>query len=170
MNIAKALEFEHSKQNTEHIVKYIGSDANKFDELMQLFFGEDTRIVQRSSWVLGKVGEEQPQLIHNYLPKMIALLDQPVHDAVKRNIVRIMQFIEIPEELHGIAIDKCFSLLMNRKESVAIRAFSITVLDNFCKQYPDLMGELISVLKSEMEYTTAAFKSRARKIIKREMC
>ena len=169
MDIKKALELEHTKENTERIVAYIGKNGERFDELMRIFFNSTIRNVQRASWVLGKVGEEQPQLLLPYQQKMIALLVQPTHDAVKRNIVRVFQFIETPEDLHGELIDNCFKLLMDRKQAVAIRAFCITVLDKHCKIYPELMGEFIAVLEAEKDYTTASFKSRAKKILKREM-
>ncbi len=37
MNIREALEAEHSKRQTMAIVEYVGSDAGRFRELMDIF-------------------------------------------------------------------------------------------------------------------------------------
>src|SRR3546814_9733385 len=69
------------------------------------------RIQQRTSWAVMHCVTRQPTLITPYLEKMINLLDKPVHDAVKRNITRILRDIDIPKAFHGQVADHCFRLL-----------------------------------------------------------
>ncbi len=40
---------EHSKAQTDKILAYIGNDSARFDELMQLFFHDEYRVVQRAA-------------------------------------------------------------------------------------------------------------------------
>jgi len=50
MDIKTALLEEHSKAQTLRIVKYIGTDQKRFDTLMELFYKEEYRVVQRAAW------------------------------------------------------------------------------------------------------------------------
>jgi hypothetical protein len=166
MNIREALKEEHSRRQTMKIVKYIGKDAKKFKELMNLFFNDEYRIVQRSAWAVNCCASAHPELIRPYIGKMIDYLQKPVHDAVRRNTVRILQFIDIPKNLTGKAATVCFDLLQSKNEPVAVKVFSMTVLGNLCKTEPGLRNELRLIIEAQLPYSTAGFLSRAKKILK----
>ena len=87
------------------------------------------------------------------------------HVAVKRNIMRLLQDIEIPQQLYGTLTDKCFTLL-DPKETIAVRVFSMTVLANIAKQEPDLKKELSIVIEDQLPYASAGFLSRAKQVLK----
>jgi hypothetical protein len=61
-----------------------------------------------------------------------------LHRAVKRNVVRLLQFVEIPWKLHGEVMNYCFDFIADVKEAAAVKAFSLTILENLCQQYPDI--------------------------------
>jgi hypothetical protein len=96
MNIQEALLSEHSKQQTIRIVNYIDTDKLRLQELMRCFFSDDLKVSQRAAWCVSYVGIKFPENIYPYLNRMIALLDKDVHHAIKRNILRMLEFIEIP--------------------------------------------------------------------------
>jgi hypothetical protein len=80
--------------------------------------------------------------------------------------VRLLQFSEIPKSLQGLAAEVCFRFLNDIKQPVAIRCFSMTVLANLCKVYPELKNELIISMQANLPYSTAGFKARVRKVMK----
>jgi hypothetical protein len=166
MNIREEILKEHSRRQTNKIVKFIGNDVKKFKKLMHLFFNDEYRVVQRSAWVVNNCAEDHPELIKPYLEKMIDYLQKLVHDAVRRNTVRIFQFIDIPEKLTGKVASVCFDLLQSKNEPVAVKVFSMTVLSKLCKKEPGLMNELRLVIEAQFPYSTAGFKSRAKKVLK----
>jgi len=171
MDIKKLLLAGYSRENADLLVSFIKDDKDKFSVLMKMVFGEDKILSQRASWVMTGSIEKYPQLANPYLDMLIDFMEHPItgfHISVFRHIVRSFQYIEIPEDYHGRMIDIAFCFVMDRKEAIAIRAYAITILENFVRLYPELKDELIQVLKLEMDYTTAAFKSRARKIIAKE--
>ena len=49
MNLHAAILKEHTKAQTDRIVKYVGNDPKRFAELMQLFLKGEPRVVQRSA-------------------------------------------------------------------------------------------------------------------------
>jgi hypothetical protein len=89
-----------------------------------------------------------------------------VHDAVKRNVVRLLQFIEIPKQLQGLTADICFRFFHNKREPIAVRVFSMTVLSNLAKKLPELKNELIPLIEDQLPYGSAGFISRGRKVLR----
>ncbi|HKR03372.1 MAG TPA: hypothetical protein VJY62_01950 [Bacteroidia bacterium] len=166
MNLRSAILKEHSKAQTMKIVKFIGNDAKKFKDLMDLFFNDEYRVVQRSAWAVNMCAENHPELIKPYLEKMIDYLQKPVHDAVRRNTVRILQFIDIPKNLTGKVASVCFDLLQSKKEPVAVKVFSMTVLAKICTGATELKNELRLIIEQQLPYSTAGFQSRAKRILK----
>lgn len=166
MDIQGTLESGHSKEITIEIADYVGISSERFAALMDCFFSDTKMISQRASWAVGLCGERHPELINPYLDRMLDLLEQPVHNAIKRNTVRIMADMEVPEELLGKAAEICFKLLDDPKAAIAVRVFSMSVLFNIVKREPDLAGELRIVLEDHYPHGSAGFKSRSRKILK----
>ncbi len=167
MDLRKTILAEHSKANCLKIVKWIGTDQKKFDALFKLFLEDDYRVVQRASWPLSYSVHAHPFFIQQHFDKLLKNLKKPkLHDAVKRNTVRILQSITVPERLRGVLMDICFGYITSPIEKAAIKAFSLTILYNLSKQYPEIKHELKLVIEDRWEYESAAFKSRARKILK----
>lgn len=167
MNLVDLLLKEHSKEQKDKVVRYVGNDAKRFAELVDVFFKGPYRITQRASWPLSSCVEKHPTLIKPHLKKILHNVLKPgQHDAVKRNTVRLLQYIVVPKSLQGLAADVCFQLLSDPKEPVAIRAFAITVLTNLSKAEPDLKNELIPVIEDQLPYSSPAFVSRAKRALK----
>ena len=51
-------------------------------------------------------------------------------------------------------------------KAIAVKAFSLTVLGNLSKHYPDIIPELKLVIEDQLPCQTAAFKSRAKWLLK----
>jgi hypothetical protein len=165
MNIRSELLKIHSKQQTIKIAKYIGEDPQKFSILMKLFFKDENIVVQRSAWVVSYCSISHPQLLKPYLKDVLYYLEKPVHDAVKRNIVRVLQDFDIPRNLTGRLTNTCFRLLTSNKEAVAVKVFSMTILYNLTRNEPDLINELKIRIEDQLPYASPAFLSRGRKIL-----
>lgn len=165
-HIKELLEAEHSKVQTMRVVDYIGHDPEIFEALMQLFFADDWCLNQRASWPIPIIVERYPELIYPYLEQLLKNLENPSHNAVVRNTIKLFQDIDIPDKLQGEVVNICTSLLTNPKEPVANRVFSMTVIYNISKKWPDLQNELRILIESQMENESAGFKSRGQKILK----
>ena len=168
MNLYQEILREHSKANVNKIIDYIGSDEDRFAKLMQIFLKGDYRTTQRSSWIVSEYAELYPFLIKPYFKNLIDKLHEPnIHDAVRRNIVRIWQFIEIPEEFMGEVYDICFRYLTGN-EAIAVVAFSMTVCLNITKHFPELKTELrvtIEDLLLKHQDGSAGINSRGKKVL-----
>jgi len=147
MNFYQEIRREYSKANVNKIIDYIGTDEDLFAELMQVFLKGDYITTQRSSWIVSECAEFYPFLIKPYFRNLIDKLHEPnIHDSVRRNIVRIWQFIEIPEEFMGEVYDICFRYLTGN-EAIAVVAFSMNVCLNISKHFPELKTELQVIIE-----------------------
>ena len=108
MDIHEALLAEHSKRQTMKIVEFVGDDARKFKDLAEIFLSGDYVPAQRAGWAFNYCAEFHPELVRPYLKKMLDQLERgDVHDAVKRNVFRVLQFVDIPEKLLGRVYAHC---------------------------------------------------------------
>lgn len=166
MIIRDQLLKEHSKNNTNLIVDYIGSDANKMAALMKCFFHNEYRVTQRAAMAVSAIFDKQPELIQEYLGLLIDNLeDTKLHVAIKRNTVRILQFVQIPENQLSKLFDICCGFIISKKEPIAVKAFSMTIVYNVCKLYPELKVEILPTIEDLIENSeSAGIQNRGRKI------
>jgi hypothetical protein len=167
LNLRATVLAEYSKAQTDKIVKWVGTSQVRFDELITLFLSDEYRLIQRASGHLTHIVEAQPQLVKKHLSKIVNNLYRPgLPDAVKRNTVRLLQFIPIPKALQGKVMDCCFRFIETPGEAVAVKAFSITILGNLAQQYPDIIPELKTLLEDQLPHQKPAFVHRAKQVIK----
>ena len=158
---------EHSKAQCNKIVHWIGNSQERFDQLFHLFLNDEYRVIQRAAWPLSYCAITNPSLIKKHFGKLIRNLRKPhLHDSVKRNTIRLLQDVAIPQKYHGEVMDICFNYIISPNEPVAVKAFSLTVLQKLSAKYPEILPEIKLVVEERWDYETAAFKSRARKILK----
>ncbi|MBA4165976.1 MAG: hypothetical protein H0X41_00230 [Chitinophagaceae bacterium] len=166
INLREAILKEHSKKQCDLIVSYVGNDAEKFRELMDLFLKAEYRVAQRASWPVSYCVRNHPQLIAPYLGQLVNNLNKKgLHDAIIRNTLRLLQDIEMPKRYHGKLMSMCFDYVQSTESAVAIKAFALTILHNLSKAYPEILPELRLIAEEKMDTETAAFKQRAKKII-----
>jgi len=166
MNLREEILREHNKTHALEIAHYACSSTARFKELMDCFLQGEYRLSQRAAWSMSWAAREKPAMIQPYIKDLVAQLQRTdVHPSVIRNAVRILQEVFIPEELHGEVMNACFGFIENPATPVAIKAFSLTTLGNLATHYPDIMPELKLIIEERWEHETAAFKTRAKKVL-----
>ena len=164
MNIREEILREHSKAQALLIRDYIGGDPTLFADLVDLFLHDEYRVVQRAGWVISHCADQYPDLVVPHLPKFIEYAEDPPHVAVKRNVVRVMQFCQLPEDVEGLAYDLCWKFARSTKEDIAVRAHSLTVLGRIAEKYPELIDEVLTLASDFKQSESAGLKSRGRRI------
>ena len=138
LHLEKLLAEEHSKQQCDRIVKYIGKDKLRFAGLITPYFK----------------------------PLLDNLDKKGLHVAVVRNTIRLLQDVDIPEKYHGRVMSRCFEYVATPGSPIAVKAFSLTVLQNLSQKYPDILPELKLLIEEQWNQAPPAFRSRARRILK----
>jgi len=168
MNIKDAISTEHSKQQRDKIAAYVGTDKKRFALLMKIFLEADYRIAQRASWPVGHIIENHPEMVTPYYGKLLALLkNKEVHPAVLRSITRLFQFTEIPKRYQGKLMDTCFKFLLSNCIPVAVKAFSITILEQLAIDYPEIIPEIKLAIEENKDRASPSIRARAKNILKK---
>lgn len=162
------LEGHRSKASKNKIVNWLGGSPARLDQLVRLVCKATPRIQDRAAWPLTCYGEKHPKQMLPYLRRLTTLLrTETLHTGVKRSIVRLLQYVDIPKSLQGEVAAHCFRFLSDPSEAIAVRAFSITVLENLAMKNKDLQSELRIILEDQLPYGSAALVNRSQKVLKR---
>ena len=155
MKLRETILKEHSKANCMRIVKWVGNDQKRFDELFNLFLNDEYRVVQRAAWPMTYCVEDHPEFIKKHFAKVLKALEKlDASDSVKRNSIRFLQYVDIPKRFHGQVMDICFRYFSSPTEAIAIKAFSIAVLQKLAKLYPEIVNEIKLVIEERWDYET----------------
>jgi hypothetical protein len=164
VDLATELLREHSAQQTQRLVRYVGQRAARLTELVSLTCGPPGRLSQLAAEILGWCGEAQPRALGPHLPRLMVLLaPSGHHPAVRRGVLRALQFVAIPEELQTETFNRCLELLGSGTEPVAIKAYALTVAAAIARPFPELAAEVIQVVEKQLPYASAGLRSRAGK-------
>lgn len=157
----------YSKAQVNRIVAYVGGNPERFKKLIDVYVEGPYRVTQGAAAAISYCIENQPELVQAHLKTLLNQLKKPaVSDALKRNTMRLLQFIDIPIKYEGQIADLCFQYLANKKEAIAVKVFSMTVLSIIAKDKPEIKKELRIIIEDSLPYATPAFQSRARKVLK----
>ena len=154
-----------NRRKSNEVVAYILKNPEYFDDLMGHFFSEDLRICQMASFPINRIAGENIELLEPYLAQMIEHYPNAPHDAYKRNVMRLLQFVRIPKELDGKVFDLSLREYCNTKLPTAIRVFATSVLVNICEKHTELKQELEQVLMDYKNTGTTGFENRLAKEI-----
>lgn len=167
MDLVKEILKEHSKSQTDKIVRYVGEDPQRFEELVKVFRNGPYRVTQRAAWPLSICVEHWPELARPQLKYLVKELQQPnIHNAVKRNIMRLLQYAELPNRSQGKIADLCFKFLTDKTEAIAVQVFAMTVLERIAVDKPEIGRELRMIIQDHLPFASPGYLSRARKTLK----
>lgn len=164
MEIEKELLKELSKTQMIHIAKYLKQDLSKFPDLISCLESENGILAYRASWCIGTCYDLKINGIEFYSDRLMNVLLKTELSSVKRNVLRVFQWINSLDTIHGSLIDFCFEISVNTKEPIAVRAFAMGVLIKLTKIYPDLSRELLLLGEQLKNTDSPGIKSRINKI------
>jgi hypothetical protein len=168
MDLSLLLQQKYNKQICAQIVSWVGDSAERFDELFGLFVNGNNRVTQMATWPISYCIQHHPHLLKNKYAQLLQIVQQPkIHPAIKRNTIRLLQFVSIPKKYHGQVMDICFTCVATPKEPVAIKAFALTVLGNLATHYPDIIPEIQLLIEDQLPHQTPAFKHRAKQFLQK---
>ncbi len=74
---------------------------------------------------------------------------------------------ELTEEEFGILADLAFTWAEDPKQAIAVKAFSIDILINVIKTYPEAINEVIAIIESILPDASSGLKNKCKKTLKK---
>ena len=157
-----------SRANSFKVVELVGQDYENYKELIGLIVENVCPISEKAAWAMNHCFEDKVGFFEDYFLEMSQVLaGEKYSDSIKRNIVRVFQFIDIPEKYQASIINSCFALVTNKKTAIAVKAFSLGVLEKMVKLYPELKNELVASIEDLLPNASSGLKNRGNHILKR---
>jgi hypothetical protein len=158
---------DFSAREKNKAVRYIGYDQSRFDRVIREFFKGPHRYNQLAAGPLHDAVRRYPHLLSPHVRRFLIQLDKTGnYPAMTRNILRILQLVTVPKSLQGRAVNTGLRILEDTEELVAAKVFAMTMLANIAKAHPGLKSEIRAVIENQYPYASAAYKSRARRVLK----
>jgi hypothetical protein len=164
------MELKNIQINKKQVVGFVNLIlSNQWDEkeMIHSLLNGDDNTQYFCSWIISDLSEIKPELLSPYIFEIITKANSSQHLGVKRNLFKAIQFIEttdsVKEEL-GII---CLNCLQNPKETIAVKSYSITILEGLIVDFPEFLDEMNFELEKQLPNATPAFASRAHRFLKK---
>lgn len=164
MNLEAELEREHSRRQADKIAAWVGGNAKRFAELFAIFQSGRPLLQQRAGWPLSGCCAEHPQAILPHFPELLALAAKSgLHEAVHRNVFKILESCPLPEEWHGEIYEAALRAARDPAMPPGGKSYAITVLRRLTDLYPELLEEVRLSLRELRPGAGMAILSRLRR-------
>ncbi|MGL1885207.1 MAG: hypothetical protein OCD76_01735 [Reichenbachiella sp.] len=167
LNLELELNGRLNKHKCNTLAHTVAFNPEFKNSLLSCLMHQNEDISKSAVWVLSHVHDYNKKYFKDDLELLIQLVCDSTLDTILRCTLRLLQDYQIPENLQGSLITRCFDLLVDHNVPVAIKAFSMTVVANHCNQYPELKPELKMVIEELLTNPTPGILSRGSKILKR---
>ena len=134
---------------------------------MACFLSDEVTVAQRAAQVVGDLGRRNPASLEPWWEEMLQAGQQPVHDAIRRNIARYFSELELtlPRELERSLVRLMTDWACDSQSPVAIVVFSMQFVANRAKRFSDEADQIRAQIESRLPTGSAGFKSRGKMIL-----
>ncbi|WP_405296535.1 adenylosuccinate lyase [Algibacter sp. Ld11] len=170
----------HSREKRSFYSKMVIENPSLIPQLMDVLFMVDDKISPRAAWVLEFVCSKNLNTFIPYLEQFTKNINKVHLDPAVRPVAKICEIIAkhyyskennliktaLTKKQQERIIETCFDNMIN-DEKVAAKAYSMVALFLFGKDFDWIHSELKIILNRDYPLQSAAYKARARQILKK---
>ena len=131
-----------------------------------IFNLEEYPYKEYASWILIHVSQSGEIELQHYYPRLVDVLFETNDQTVLRNVARSLHQLQITDYRESEFIDLLIGFIQNYENKVALQVYSIYLLQQFVKRYPELKEEIIEIIALHRPEKTAAYKVAERNFLK----
>lgn len=140
-------------------VDYFVSRPKELDELMNCIFNlEEYPFKEYASWILIHVSQSGKVDLSPYYTRMIDVLFKTDDQTVLRNVTRALHDFDVIDYRESEFIDLLISFIQNYENKVALQVYSIYLLTQFVKRYPELKEEITEIIALHRTGKTVSYQ------------
>lgn len=171
---------DHSRDNRKKYALLVISNPDLIPRVLDILFEVDDKRSSKAAWLLEFVARENLDVILPYLDRFTSNMHKVHLDPAVRPVAKICEYlIEAyyhksknhtkdylqPKHKEKI-IELCFDYMISNQK-VAVKAYSMNSLFLLGKEYDWIHPELSMILERDFNSASAAFKARARHLLKK---
>jgi 8-oxo-dGTP diphosphatase len=145
-------------------------DSTLLSQLVTLSSSTEPRVGFMSSWALSKVVDVDAKVMVPFHPLIIDALPSAPNESVQRSLMRVLMksnINDIPRAHHAVLIDYCLTVMRDRNQPVAPKAYGMEILASFCSLYPELVNEVMGAVQLFINDASGGMKAAGRKVMQR---
>lgn len=170
----------HSREKRKYYATIVLNNPDLLPILLKVVFDINDKISARAAWLFEFVARENLNAILPYLDTYIENMHTVRLDAAVRPMAKVAEYLTVAydhqtanETQQKLTIthrkkitEACFDWMLSNQK-VAVKAYSMRTLYILGKEFDWIHAELLLILERDYNTHSAAFKARARDIIKK---
>lgn len=170
----------HSREKRLYYANIVLDNPDLIPKLLDILFRVDDKISPRAAWVLEFMCSKKIETIIPYLDAFTENLPRVHLDSAVRPVAKICEMLakaytskidnKIKSSLNSIhkerIIETCFDYMIN-DEKVAAKTYGMITLYLLGKEHDWVHPELVLILERDFASQSAAYKARARHVLKK---
>lgn len=145
---------------------YVASHPKSFEEAIKLAIADKQPYSWRAAWLLWSCIEKNDKRIRKHVKEIINVLPKR-NDNQKRELLKILEQMEINEKLEGVLFNHCVNIWKKIDKKPAVRFNAFKIMANIAKRHPELFKEIISLTQNQYtENLSSAVNKSINKILK----
>ena len=160
------LEWILTNSYKANMISFLSTHPEYFEEAVKLAITDKQPYSWRAAWLLWSCMEKNDRRIQGYVKTIIDTLSDKKDDQL-RELLIILQHMDINEELEGLLFNHCVTVWekINKKPSVRFTAFKVIV--KIAQKHPDLSHEIVFLTQDQyLESLSPTVKNSIYKMIK----
>jgi len=167
MSLILELLSKDNNRSDRKVLTDLIKEKKDFDELYRYIRANDNAKGSYASWAFTKKSDIQKDIILNYHDDLIKWLPAVETNGILRSMLRSVAQFEVPKNRETAWIDLSFKYLLDLDYEIAVKVHAMEICFQYCKRYPELKTELLSVIDAGFDNYAAALNARARSTRKR---
>ncbi len=130
----------------EDMIEFVRAKPERFDELVELTLSDKQPASWRANTVLNFLMKKNDPRLQNRISEILELIPKS-NDSNRRELLKLLMKMEMPEHKQSEFIDVCIALWVDVDIKPSVRFYAFRILIDFAKQYPELSSELKPLTK-----------------------
>jgi len=162
-----ALEHILTSTYKDAMIAYLNTHPESFEEAITLAISDKQPYGWRSAWLLWSCMEENDRRIKGYIKKIINTISTK-GDGHQRELLKILQRMELDEEDEGMLLHECVTLWEKTNIRPSVRYTAFMFMNKMVARYPDLNHEIELLTEDHyLETLSPGIKVAIKKIMKK---
>ena len=143
-----ALEWILTNSYKADMISYLSAHPEDFEEAIKLAISNKQPYSWRAAWLLWSFIEENDYRVQGYVKNIIDSISEK-NDDQQRELLKILQKMEINEEIEGLIFNHCVTVWEKIKKKPSVRFNAFKVIVKIAQKHPDLSHEFIFLTQNQ---------------------
>ena len=131
----------------EGMISHLSENPDSFRELMDLTIADKQPYSWRAAWLVWSCMEKNDKRIRKYVKDIVNVLPER-KDNQQRELLKILEQMEIKEEFEGLLFDHCVTVWKSIDKQPSVRFNALKILIKITHRYPELSKEIILLTRN----------------------